>query len=112
MRVIQQLFTAYMEECLDQNISTHILTTLAKAPRWLDGLGDQVYCDRKARGKVDYRVSTASIYNIRTVLGKTARHHNHGAGTVHLDRQQPGSSDGAATTTSTPRLPIDERESI
>ena len=53
MRVIQQLFTAYMEECLDQNISTHILTTLAKAPRWLDGLGDQVYCDRKARGKVD-----------------------------------------------------------
>ena len=37
MRVIQQLFTAYIEECLHQHISTHTLATLAKTPRWLDG---------------------------------------------------------------------------
>ena len=35
--VIQQLLTAYIEECLHQHISTHNVATLAKVLPWFDG---------------------------------------------------------------------------
>ena len=77
---------------------------------------DQIYCDREARVKVYFNVSTPFVYNILTGQEK----YNPTVGTKldiiitgreqysSTDSKQPGSSGSAATPTSTPPLPIYE----
>ena len=64
--IIQQLFTAHIEERLHQHINTHNVATLAKTTAWFNGKTIRSIATARHGSKVHFNVSIPSIYNILT----------------------------------------------